>query len=326
MTSKQTRHIGYFVFDGIQALDLFGPLDAFDEVNALHTQLVPPYKNIIVSLSGDAVMTASGVSIAAHCSIDDCPPLDTLIIPGGAGSRPHLIPQTAIDWVTMQGRRGVRLGSVCTGLFILARTGLLDGKRVTTHWQHAKQMQSTFPALQIDIDALFVRTEKFFTAAGVTAGIDMALALIEEDHGSRLAAEVARQLVMYVKRAGGQKQYSSLLAHQTDSPDRFAELILWIADHLSEDLSPMMLAARVHLSERQFRRRFQQAFGETPTRFVERMRIEQARDWLTNCTHPIEKIARLAGFESADVFRRAFERHYGVAPSDYRSRFGGQAS
>lgn len=318
------RNIGYLVYDGVQALDIFGPLDAFAEANALLERKRPPYRNILVSMSGKAVTTASDVTIGVHTSARECPRLDTLIVPGGAGSRPHLIPESVVGWLAAQGKQGVRLGSICTGLFILARTGLFDGKRVTTHWQHADEIRMAFPALRLDIDALFIREGRMFTAAGVTAGIDLALALIEEDHGPHIAAEIARHLVMYVKRAGGQKQYSSLLAQQTHAPERFAELLPWMAEHLAADLTSASLAARVHLSERQFRRRFQTTFGDTPTRFIERMRMERARDWLADSFHTVEKIAQLTGFESADVFRRAFERHFGVSPREYRNRFGAQ--
>lgn len=321
MAPPRTRRIGILAFDGVQALDLFGPLDAFHEASTLLARAPPPYQAIVVSATGRAVVTASGVSIAAHCGMDACPPLDTLIIPGGIGSRPRLIPGEVVAWIRMQSERGVRLGSVCTGLFILARTGLLDGKRATTHWAHVDETRAAFPALRLDPDALFVREGKLFTAAGVTAGIDVALALIEEDHGARLASAVARYLVMYLKRSGDQKQYSSLLAQQAQAPNRFAELVAWIADNLAGDLSSLTLAERANLSERQFRRRFQGAFGETPTRFIERMRIERAREWLIDSRLPIDRIARMSGFREADTFRRAFERRHGVAPGEYRNRF-----
>ena len=322
--ARQTVHrVGYLVFDGIQALDLFGPLESFQEANESLEGKRLRYQNVIVSEDGHSVISSSGVEICAQKSIRECPPLDTLIIPGGAGARNENFSPDVIRWIERKSTHAKRIGSVCTGLFIFAQTGLLDGCRVTTHWRHVHEAQKCFPALQLVEDALFLRDGKVFTAAGVTAGIDMALALIEEDFGPTAASEVARRLVVFVKRPGDQRQYSSALQHQAAASNEFADLSVWIKEHIANDLSSEVLASRVGLSERQFRRRFTQTFGETPTRHVERMRIEAACNWLINEPLSIERISREAGFSSADVFRRTFERIRGVTPSDYRNRFKG---
>ena len=324
MTQGSPCFIGYLVFDGVQALDLFGPLEAFQEAN---DQIAAArYRNVLVSETGAPAMSSSGVVVSAHHSIADCPPLDTLIIPGGAGARVKGFPSAALSWINESAPRLRRLGSVCTGTFILARTGLIDGRRAATHWHHVREAQDRFPDIDFVDDALFLREGKIFTAAGVTAGIDMALALIEEDLGPSAAALVARHLVVFVKRPGDQRQFSSVLQHQTCAADEFSDLAAWIADNLDKHLSSELLAERVGLSERQFRRRFTKVFGETPTRHIERMRIETACGWLVNEAQPVEQIAAATGFSSADSFRRVFERLRGVTPSDYRSRFRRRAS
>jgi len=318
------KNIGYLAFDGMQALDLFGPLEAFQEANEqLPKGRRATYRNVVVTLDGSPVVSSSGVTINAHKSIKTCPPLHTLVISGGAGARAPDFPVEILDWIESIAPKLTRIGSVCTGLFILARTGLLDGKRVTTHWHHIHEAREKFHALKLDPEALYLRNGKFFTAAGVTASIDMALALIEEDLGRNAALKVARHLVVFFKRPGDQRQYSSVLQNQTNATDKFSELTAWITDNLSNDLSSHILAERVGLSERQFRRRFAQVFGETPTRYIERIRIEAASGSLVNEPSDIDAIARNTGFTNADTFRRSFERLRGITPSDYRRRFSG---
>ena len=323
MARKKLHTIGYFVFDGLQALDLFGPLETFQEANEAFADTATRYQNIVISEAGRPVTSSSGVEIVAQKSIRNCPALDTLIIPGGEGARADNFSADVIRWITRKSVRAKRVGSVCTGLFILAQTGLLDGTTVTTHWRHIKEAEARFPELNVSDDALFRRNGKLFTAAGVTAGIDMALALIEEDLGPAAASEIARHLVVFVKRPGDQRQYSAALQRQSTATDEFADLAAWITEHIGEELSSETLASRVGLSERQFRRRFSQVFGETPTRHVEQVRVDAACSWLINETLSIDRIAKDAGFSSADVFRRTFERLRGVTPSDYRKRFKG---
>lgn len=326
MKEKTTIRIGFLVFDGIQALDLFGPQEAFAEANKCGADLHMNYECLLISEDGQPVTTESGISLGAHISIDDCPPLHTLIIPGGAGSRPHLIPQRVIDWTQHHAEHTQRIGSVCTGLFILARTGLLNGRRVTTHWHNADEIAARFPELDVDADSIFIRDGKVITAAGITSGIDMALALIEEDMGAKIATAVARELVVFVRRPGGQNQYSTLLQQQQASGTRFNDLLTWIANNLTEDLSTEAMAKRVCLSERHFRRAFKQAHNDSPARVVERIRIDIAKDWLATSDQSIEQIARLVGYRTPDAFRHSFERQLGTTPSEHRRRFGGRSS
>ncbi len=321
MDIKRTKRIGFLIFDDIQALDLFGPQEVFAEANMVGADLSFSYETILVSHDGKPVCTQSGIEISAQCSLEDCPPLHTLIIPGGIGSRPHRISQEVITWVKEQAATAVRVGSVCTGLFILARTGLLNGLRATTHWHNADEAREAFPELTIEEDAIFIREGAIITAAGVTAGIDMALSLIEEDMGAQIAVEVAKELIVYLRRTGGQKQFSSFLAHQANVDSRFSDLIVWMADNLCGDLSTEALAERVNLSERHFRRVFLEEHGQTPAALVEHLRIDVAKDWLTHGGRTIAQIAHDTGFQSPDVFTRSFERLVGVTPSIFRRQF-----
>jgi len=321
MTKRRTIRIGFLVFDGLQALDLFGPQEVFVEANKFGGPDKPRYETVLISKNGRVITTESGVKISASHSLSSCPPLHTLLIPGGAGSRPDKIPQQTVDWIAGRAERVQRIGSICTGLFILARTGLLDDHRVTTHWHNAEEAAAAFPSLNIDDDALFVREGKVVTAAGITSGIDMALALVEEDMGSAVAASVARELVVFLRRPGGQAQFSSLLSRQSVRRSQFSDLLVWIADHLSEDLSTEVLASKAHLSERHFRRAFQLAHGESPAQAVERIRIEVAKNFLSGSDLQISSIASNVGYRSADAFRRAFERLTGINPRSYRERF-----
>ncbi|HEY2124295.1 MAG TPA: helix-turn-helix domain-containing protein, partial [Chthoniobacterales bacterium] len=210
-------------------------------------------------------------------------------------------------WVASRAPRIRRIASVCTGIYALAPSGLLDGRKVTTHWRFAQDLARRFPKLRVDPDALFLKDGPFYTAGGITASVDLALALIEEDHGPRVALSVARELVIYLKRAGGQKQYSEPLEFQINSTDRFADLTSWMLGHLRSDLSLEALARRAALSPRHFHRRFKQAFGGTPAVFVENLRLDEARRRLTERTQTIERVADSVGFHSDDAFRCAFQ-------------------
>jgi transcriptional regulator GlxA family with amidase domain len=321
LTTKHT--IGFLVFDDLQALDLFGPQEVFAEANQAAAK--PDgfcYETCLVSLDGRPVRTQSGVEIVPQASIATAPSLDTLILPGGSGSRPDRIPEVMIDWIRETAGHVSRIGSVCTGLFILARTGLVDDGPVTTHWHNVAEARATFPHLDIVEDKIFVRNGRIITAAGITSGIDMALSLVEQDLGTKVAAEVARELVVFLRRPGGQRQYSSVLESQSATDSRFADLLAWIAANLTADLSASALAERACMSERHFRRAFAQRHNQTPAAAVERIRIDVAKGWLTQEDVSIQAIAANAGFRSADAFSRAFLRQVGIRPSQYRRRFG----
>jgi transcriptional regulator GlxA family with amidase domain len=326
MRAKTTRTltIGMLGFDEANALDVTGPIEAFSNANDLAQELgVParPYELVLIGLRRAPFRTESGLLLRPHATLRDAPALDTLIVPGGRGLREPATNARVAEWIAHHADRTRRIATVCTGVYGLAPTGLLDGRRVATHWRFADAVADRFPALRVDGNALFVRDGRFYTSGGITAGIDLALALIEEDHGPQLALAVARELVVYLKRSGGQEQYSEPLRFQVRSADRFADLVAWIDAHPHRDLSVETLAARACLSTRQFRRRFIAALGCTPAAYVENVRMAEARRRLAQRAGTVEAIAASVGFASADAFRRAFERRFGVPPRDYRARF-----
>jgi transcriptional regulator GlxA family with amidase domain len=216
--------------------------------------------------------------------------------------------------------------SICTGLYGLAATGLLGGRRVTTHWRFTRDIACRYPNLRVDHNTLFIKDGQFYTSAGATAGIDLALSLIEEDYGPRVSLGVARDLVVYLKRSGGQEQYSEPLQFQTDSISRLSELTTWILSHLNADLSVETLATKACLCSRQFGRRFKAEVGVTPAEFVERARVDEARRRLSTTDNTIENVAASVGFKSTDVFRRTFERRLGIRPTEFRRRFNNTTS
>ena len=316
------KRIGFLGFDGVTALDLVGPSEAFaaalvEEGGALERA----YEIVILSVNGRPFRAESGVLFRPHASLERAPRLDTLIVPGGRGLREARTNARVAAWLARRAPRIRRVASVCTGIYGLAPTGLLDGRRVTTHWRFARDVAERFPALRMDPNALYLQDGRFYTSAGVTAGIDLALALVEEDHGPQVALQVARELVVYLKRAGGQEQYSEPLQFQVEARDRIGELGAWIRNHLREDLTVEALAERACLCPRQFTRRFRALYQRTPAVFVEELRLGEARRRLATPAVTVEAVAASVGFKSADAFRRAFERRYGVSPSSYRGRF-----
>ena len=323
--SRTTIRIGVLGFEGANAMDIVGPIEAFASASehlreraARHAG----YETLVIGLSDKAFTTESQVLVKPHCRWSETPPLDTLIVPGGPGLRQARTKAAVAAAIVERGTVTLRIASICTGIFGLAATGLLDGRRVTTHWRWSAEVARRFPALDVCADALFIKDGKFYTGGGITAGIDLALALIEEDHGPRTALAAAREMVVYLKRPGGQEQYSEPLQAQVRSADRFADLVAWIESHLSSDLSVEALAARACLSPRHFSRRFRDAVGRTPADYVEDARLRAARQRLTLRHHTVGGIAAALGFSSADVFRRAFERRFGVSPTRYRECFG----
>ena len=318
------RRIGLVGFEGVNALDLIGPAEAFASALLVNAKGKANccYDVVVVAENGAPFLAESGVTLMPAVSLADAPPFDTIIVPGGATLR--LQGGGAIDhWLAERASTTRRMATVCTGVYPLARLGLLDGRRVSTHWRFASDLQQRFPALQVDSDALFIKDGKFYTAAGITAGIDLTLALIEEDHGAKLALAVARELVVYLKRPGGQNQYSEPLQFQTRAVDGFDGLVDWIVAHLHLDLSIEVLAERAKLGPRHFGRRFKELFGATPSDFVMGLRMTAARSRLLLPRTNVDQIAASVGFQSGASFRRAFEKHFGLSPKAYRDRFGG---
>ena len=317
------KHIVILGYEGVMGLDLVGPMEAFSsaQVKSSGGGWEPCYRVTIATTGPKTFRSEFGLPFLAEKSLLSLRDIDTLLVPGGQGSRVPERHRKLTEWLRRSANSIRRIASVCTGIYCLAPSGLLNGRTVATHWKFADDVGKRFPKLKVDPSSLYVRDGRFWTAAGVTAGIDLALALIEEDFGPEVALAVARELVVYMKRPGGQEQYSEPLQFQLQSRSRFADLLPWMLGHLDQDLSVEVLAERISLCPRHFSRRFTQEFGSSPASFVRRLRLDEARQRLSapHCT--VEGVAQSVGFADADNFRRAFERCFGIAPSAYRGRF-----
>ncbi len=326
-TTTRTKRIGFLGYQEVTALDLVGPMEVFATANQLldsrkTNSTRPAYELVVLGLNKRAFSAESGVMFLPQATLGAAPALDTLMVPGGRGLRcePTQL-KVAAQWLR-QNQRGIRrIASVCTGIYALAEAGLLEGCTVTTHWRYAEAFAKKYPGVELDADAIFIKQGKFYTSAGITAGIDLALALVQEDYGPKLALAIAQELVVYLKRAGGQSQFSDRLSFQAGTVGRLAELGAWMLDNLADDLSVERLAERCQISPRQLSRLFKLDLGMSPAAYVERLRIEEAGQRLLADNAAIEQIAEAVGFRSADVFRRAFERRFGVAPAQFRARF-----
>ena len=317
------RTIGLLAYEDMQAIDLVGPLDVFGAANGLAGGM-PAYRLCVIGLSTGVVRAENGLAIVPEHALEDAPPLDTLLIPGGAGARKSLNRDARLlAWLRERTPATRRVVSVCTGVYVLAAAGVLEGRSVTTHWHFADDVARRYPGLRVQPDLLFVRDGRFATSGGLTAGMDLALALVEEDLGAPAALDVARHLVMYLKRPGNQAQFSAPLAAQVQAQDtrRMGALVDWLLAHLDGELGIERMAEQVAMSARHFRRVFADTFGTTPARFVEKLRLEQACLRLTQSRASVERIAAGVGFNSADAFRRAFRARYGASPNEYRERF-----
>ena len=317
------KRIGFIGFDGVVAIDLAGPVEVFTcaEIREGESGSRRCYEVIIIGLSNRPFVAESGLVFKPQKTFKNAPPLDTLVVPGGNGLRKPQIGKPVAAFVKSRVGRTRRIVSICTGLYALAGTGLLTGRKVTTHWRYAQDVARCFPELQVDSNSIFLKDGPFYTSAGATAGIDLSLSLIEEDYGPRVAMAVARELVVYLKRAGGQDQYSEPLQFQAQSVSRLSDVATWIVSHLSEDLSVEVLAAKACLCPRHFSRRFKAEFGHAPADFVEKLRLDEARRRLSAGDNSVENVGLSVGFNSADAFRRAFERRLELNPRDYRRRF-----
>ena len=324
MTPKHIVIVGY---DDITSLDLSGPLEAFSSayLEDSHGTRQRCYKVTIAALGAKTFCSESGLRMTATCFLSSLRHLDTLLVPGGRAMRTTAANLKLANWISRRVNGIRRIASVCTGIFGVAPTGLLNGRRVTTHWRFAAELAARHPELRIDANALYIRDGKFYTSAGVTAGIDLSLALIEEDFGPQVALAVARELVVYVKRPGGQEQFSEPLKFQVASTSPFADLAAWMLGHLDQNLSVEVLAKRINLCPRQFSRRFTAEFNSSPAAFVQRLRLDEARERLSAAGCTVESVADSVGFHDPDSFRRAFVQCFGVAPKQYRSRFLGDA-
>ncbi|EEE05790.1 GlxA family transcriptional regulator [Burkholderia multivorans] len=316
------RPILILAFPRAQLLDVSGPLQVFASVNelALERGRPAPYVPRIVAADAGPVETSSGVAVVADSLRSAARAIDTLIVAGGKGVHAASRDARLVRWVRRQADRARRVASVCTGAFLLAEAGLLDGRRAVTHWTRCDELAARYPNVRVEADPIFIREGALWTSAGVTAGIDLALALVEEDLGRAVALDVARELVVFLKRPGGQAQFSAMLSMQR-TDDRFGELHAWIAEHLSADLSVPALAERARMSERSFVRHYRASTGRTPARAVEQIRVEAAQRLLGETGWPVKRIAARCGFGSEETLRRSFVRVLGVSPQEYRERF-----
>jgi transcriptional regulator GlxA family with amidase domain len=317
----QPKLISILAPPGVQLTDVSGPLDVFAEAN---TQLGrTAYRLEVVGPSPGPLRTSSGVRLLADRVVGATGPdrAHTLLVAGAPGLADLPPGPGVLSWLRAEAPRARRYGSVCTGAFLLAAAGLLDGRRVTTHWAAADRLGRDFPGLAVDRDALYVRDGPVRTAAGVTAGMDLALALVEEDVGRDVTMRVAGQLVMFFKRPGGQLQFSRHGAAAPAGRSALQELQRWVAAHPAEDHSVPRLADRAGLSTRHFARLFASETGVTPAAWVEAARVEAARRLLEDSAHAPKQVATRCGFANVDGLRRAFYRHVGVTPAEYRKRF-----
>jgi transcriptional regulator GlxA family with amidase domain len=308
------RRVVIAAFPGVQSLDVVGPAEVFSSAGAYRVEVVAPDPAPFFMSNGIQVVPAAAMR-------DLRGPIDTLIIAGGEGTRRAATDERVIRWVRSAAKRSRRVTSVCTGAFVLAQAGLLDGRRATTHWQWCDALAQMFPAVEVERDAIFVADGSTYTSAGVTAGMDLALALVEEDLGPQAARDVAQQLVVFLRRPGGQSQFSSQLAALPAGYEPLRELQAWIPANIGADLSVPALAERVAMSPRNFARTFRRETGMTPAAYVESLRVEQARIGLESSDAPVDRIAAHCGFGTVETMRRAFHRRLGVGPAAYRSRF-----
>jgi transcriptional regulator GlxA family with amidase domain len=325
MRPAKSRHIVIAAYEGVSLLDLAGPLEAFRVASSFNgpRERGVGYECTVVSVSGGPVKTADGVEIATRSVRSlGAAPIDTLVVPGAFAVDDVTRDQKLVRWIGATAASCRRVCSVCIGSFLLAAAGVLDGRRATTHWMHAPLLARRHPQVTVESDAIFVRDGRIWSSAGVTTGIDLALALIEQDAGREVAINVARILVVYLKRAGGQSQYSALLAAQAESEsDAFSELERWIAEHLTKDFSVEALAERVHMSPRNFARVYAKKRGRTPAKAVEAIRLDAARRRLEETNDQIAAIAQDCGFSNEEQMRCAFMRALKIPPREYRKRF-----
>ena len=320
---NRVRVVEFLTFPLVQLLDVTGPFQVFASANdfVLEAGGRPRYDLRVVAQSGAQVTASSGLKLSTLPLPRSGAAVDTLMVAGGQGVEAAAADPVIIDWVQARAKTARRIASVCTGAFLLAASGLLDGRRAVTHWSYCAELARRYPKVRVESDPIFVRDSSVWSSAGVTAGIDLALALVEEDLGPTIVLAVARYLVVFMKRPGGQAQFSTALSLQA-ADDKFGALHEWISKHLDDDLPLPVLADQAGMSERSFSRHYAQATGLTPARAIERLRVEAARRLLSESGLPVKRISRRCGFGSEETMRRSFLRLLAVTPQEYRTRFG----
>jgi transcriptional regulator GlxA family with amidase domain len=318
-----TRRVSLLVFPMVHLMNFAGPVDVFARVShaLLHAgkRRTPAYELQLLTVDDLPLTTGSGFSLmGGRRWAKAVEPIDTLLVFGGASGLTSRIDPELLFWLRSQADRVRRIGSVCAGAFVLAAAGVLDGRRATTHWEYAATLAQRYPKISVDADRIFIQDGNVWTSAGVSAGADLALAMVEEDHGHKLALEIARRMVLFLRRPGGQSQFSSQLAAQAADHQPIRDLIAWISEHLDGDLSVPALARRAGMSERNFSRVFTRQVGATPARFVARLRLEAAKARLKQSNQNVETIASQTGFGDGEALRRLLRSTAGVTPRSYR--------
>ena len=308
-------------FDSAQILDVTGPLEVFSTASRFLESAT--YRTEVVTTRGGPVLASCGLEFASSPIADVTGPVDTLMVAGGTGMETATADGELLHHVRRLAVDARRVTSVCSGAFVLAAAGLLEGRRATTHWDACGLLEDRYEGVTVDADAIYVRDGNVWTSAGVTAGIDLALALVADDHGHSAAATVARRLVVYLQRSGGQAQFSSLLAAQAADTAPVNDLLSWLRDHLTDDLSVAALARQINLSERQFSRVFKSEVGVTAADHVEAVRLESACRLLESTNRTVEQVARTCGFGTPETMNRAFRRRLNTTPGDHRHHFRG---
>lgn len=321
-SDSQVRNVALVGYTGAQSLDIVGPLEVFSMANRFAG--MPLYNVMLASPEGGTIHCNSGLLLGGSVALDDLPAaLDTILVAGGSrDALRRASNDQLLGWLNIRAATTRRLGSVCSGALVLAAAGVLDGRRATTHWGYCDEMRTFRPAVQLEPDAIFVADPPFYTSAGVTAGIDLCLSLVEADGGSQLALAVARNLVLFMRRPGGQTQYSEGLNVQAAATPKLRQLITDISADPSGDLSVPELASRVAMSERTFSRVFHKETGISPAAFVEIARLNRAKALLETSSWPLGRVAERAGFGSVEGLHRAFNKRVGVTPGEFRQRFG----
>lgn len=318
--------IVFIAFDGVSSLDISGPLSVFNGATHFLRERGTPvgYECAIVTRRGGAVVSDLGAAFLSQPVREIARRrIDTLVVPGAIDMQPALRDRALLAWIARQSRRVRRTCSVCAGALLLAAAGVAKGRRLATHWAHCGALQKRHPEVRVEPDPIYIQDGPIWSSAGVTAGIDLALALIEHDHGRELAMAVARQHVVYLRRPGGQSQFSTLLEAQITGKETFAALHEWIVEHLGDaGLTVEQVAERAGMSARHFSRLYTATTGRTPARAIAMFRLETARRLLESTAQSIDAIARRTGFGNAERMRTTFQRHFRVSPSDYRERFG----
>jgi len=321
MDKPRPKTVVMLAFAGAQVLDVVGPMQMLAAVNDEKPKDQPAYALTLLAEKKGPLRTSGGIRLEADGSYRDMPrTIDTLVIAGG-DIRAALEDPTLLSALRAAAKRARRVVSICTGAFFLASIGMLKGRRATTHWRSVELLARLYPGTTVESDALYVRDGKVWTSAGVTAGMDLALALVREDHGEEMALRVARRHVLFLMRPGGQSQFSAHLQTEAAATGRLSSLLRWIPEHISADMNVATLAARANMSERSFARVFLRETGKTPAAYVEDLRLDEARRMLTASRLPVAEIAMRSGFGSEERMRRAFHRRLKVNPAAFRARF-----